>query len=98
MKAALAAAMLVLTATPAVAHRLDEYLQATLISVEKDRIHAEIRLTPGVAVLPIVLANIDADGDGIISEAEQRAYAQRVVQDLSLSVDGDRLRVRLVSM
>ena len=98
MKPALAAVILLLAATPAVAHRLDEYLQATLISVEKDRIHAEIRLTPGVAVLPIVLANIDADGDGIISEAEQRAYAQRVVQDLSLSVDGDRLLLRLVSM
>ena len=97
MKSALAAAMLVLTATPAVAHRLDEYLQATLISVEKNRIQAEIRLTPGIAVLPIVLANIDADGDGVISEAERRAYVQSVLQDFSLSVDGDRLRVQLVS-
>jgi hypothetical protein len=97
MKTAFAAAMLVLAATPAVAHRLDEYLQATLISVEKHRIQAEIRLTPGIAVLPIVLANIDADGDGVISEAEQRAYAQRVLEDFSLSVDGDRLRAELVS-
>jgi hypothetical protein len=95
MKPALAAAILLLAATPAAAHRLDEYLQATLISVEKDRIQAEMRLTPGVAVLPIVLANIDTDGDGMISEAEQRTYAQRVLRDLSLSVDGNALPFRL---
>jgi len=92
MKPALTAAILLLATTPAFAHRLDEYLQATLISVEKDRIQVEIRLTPGIAVLPIVLAKIDADGDGIISQAEQRAYAQRILQDLPLSIDGDPLR------
>ena len=39
-------AVVLLTATPAGAHRLDEYLQATTIAVEKGRVHAEIRLTP----------------------------------------------------
>ena len=100
MKTRLAAAgaILLLVGTPAAAHRLDEYLQATTISVEKDRIQAQIRLTPGVAVFPIVLANIDTDADGVISEAEQRAYAERVLGDLSLTIDGDRLRLRLVSL
>lgn len=100
MKTRLAAAgaILLLVGTPASAHRLDEYLQATTISVEKDRVQAQIRLTPGVAVFPIVLANIDADADGVISEAEQRAYAERVLGDLSLTIDGDRLRLRLVSL
>ena len=37
-------------ATPAFAHRLDEYLQATTIAVEKDRLVLQLRLTPGVAV------------------------------------------------
>ena len=36
-------------------------------------------LTPGVAVFPVVLAAIDTDADGVISEAEQRAYAERVL-------------------
>jgi hypothetical protein len=80
------------------AHRLDEYLQATLLSVEKDRIHAQIRLTPGVAVFPIVFAGIDTDANQVISEAEQRAYAERVLRDLSLALDGDPLRLRLVSV
>ena len=82
----------------AAAHRLDEYLQATTISVEKNRVQAQIRLTPGVAVLSIVLAKIDTDGDGVISEAEQQAYAEAVLRDFSLTIDGDRLRPRLVSM
>jgi len=100
MKTRLAAAgaILLLVGTPASAHRLDEYLQATTISLEKDRVQAQIRLTPGVAVFPIVLANIDTDADGVISEAEQRAYAERVLGDLSLTIDGDRLRLQLVSL
>src|SRR5437764_3773954 len=95
---AAAGALLLPLATTASAHRLDEYLQATTISVEKDRVQAQIRLTPGVAVFPIVLANIDTDADGVISEAEQRAYAERVLGDLSLTIDGHQLRVRLVSL
>ncbi len=100
MKARLTAAgaMLLLAGTPAAAHRLDEYLQATTISVEKDRVQAQVRLTPGVAVFPMVLANIDTDSDGVISEAEQRAYARRVLGELSLTIDGDRLQLRLVSL
>lgn len=99
MKTRLAAAVaiLLLVGTSASAHRLDEYLQATTISVEKERVRAQIRLTPGVAVFPLVLANIDSDADGVISEAEQRAYAERVLGDLSLTIDGDRLRLQLVS-
>ena len=88
---------LVLLAAPAGAHRLDEYLQATMIAVEKRRVEAEIRLVPGVSVFPIVFADIDRDADGVISPAEQLAYARRVLDDLSLSVDGRRLPLRLIS-
>jgi hypothetical protein len=44
-----------------------------------------------------ILAKIDTDADGVISEAEQRAYAERVLKDLSLPIDGDLLKPRLVS-
>jgi hypothetical protein len=99
MKARMAAAVILLLAgIPALGHRLDEYLQAALIAVAKEHIQAQIRLTPGVAVFPIVLASIDTDGDGVVSKIEQRAYAERVLRDLSLSVDGDHLQLRLVSM
>ena len=99
MKTTLAvAAILLFAGAPAFAHRLDEYLQGALISVEKNRLDAEITLTPGVAVFPILLADIDTNADGVISNTEQRAYAQRVLDDLSLKLDGYRLTPRLVSM
>ncbi len=98
MKTRLIAAVLLLGAAPALAHRLDEYLQETLFSVGKTRLQAEITLTPGVAVFPIVAADIDTNGDGVFSESEQRAYAGRVLRDLSLTLDGHPLTLRLLSM
>ena len=91
------AALLFSVATPAFAHRVDEYLQATTIAVEKDRVALQLRLAPGIEVFPRVLALIDTDRDGAVAETELRAYAQRVAEDLSLSVDGARLSLRLVS-
>ncbi|PYP76603.1 MAG: hypothetical protein DMD35_18190 [Gemmatimonadetes bacterium] len=91
------AALLLSVASPAFAHRTDEYLQATTIAVEKDRLAVQMRLAPGIEVFPRVLALIDADGDGAVTEGELRAYAQRLTNDLSLSVDGVRLPLRLVS-
>ena len=72
----------------AAAHRLDEYLQATLIDVSPNRTDVEIQLTPGVAILPILMTVIDQDRDGRISAEEQQAYANRIVRDLELRVDG----------
>jgi len=69
------------------AHRLDEYLQAARIGVGADRVHLEVSLTPGVAVAGQVIREIDSDGDGVISEAEQRAYAERVLAAITLRVD-----------
>jgi hypothetical protein len=97
MKLKFAAVILLLAGMPAFAHRLDEYLQGTIVSVEKNRLQAQMTLTPGVAVYPIVLAAIDSDADGVISSAEQRAYAEQVLRDLSLAIDGHRLTPHLVS-
>ena len=90
-------AMLLLAATPAHAHRLDEYLQATMISVGRDRVQLQLRLTPGVAVFP-TLREIDTNLDGVISDAEQRAYAERVLRDLSLAIDGTHLPLRVTAL
>lgn len=93
-----AAALLLPLGAGAFAHRLDEYLQAMVISVEKDRLQVLVRLIPGVAVSSQVLASIDTDGDGLISQAEQQAYAQQVLGDLSITVDGHSVRPTLVSL
>jgi hypothetical protein len=99
MKRRLAAtAFLLLAGTPAPAHRLDEYLQGTLISVEKGRMDAQITLTPGVAVFPKLIAEMDTDGDGAISATEQRAYVARVLRDLSITIDGRPLTPTVASV
>ncbi|MGC1383827.1 MAG: HupE/UreJ family protein, partial [Candidatus Acidiferrales bacterium] len=92
------AAIFFAIAAAASAHRLDEYLQATILCVEKDRLDASVRLIPGVAVSSEVIASIDTDGDGLLSDSEQHAYAVRVLSDLSLSIDGARLTPKLVSL
>jgi hydrogenase/urease accessory protein HupE len=95
--AALCVLALLALATPAFAHRLDEYLQATTIDVEHDRIDLRVRLTAGVSAATKVLAAIDLNGDNRISDAEQSAYAERVRRDLSLKIDGQDAPLRLVS-
>ncbi|HWC16042.1 MAG TPA: HupE/UreJ family protein [Terriglobales bacterium] len=92
------AAVLLSIGSPVYAHRLDEYLQATLISVEKDHVQASMRLIPGVAVFSTVFASIDSSGDGVISDSEQRAYAEQVLHDVSLAVDGLHLVTKLLSV
>ncbi|MGO9831600.1 MAG: hypothetical protein ACLPJH_15785 [Myxococcaceae bacterium] len=93
----MAAAILLLPGAVALAHRLDEYLQATILSVEKDHVDASMRLVPGVTVSSIVLASIDTNGDGVLSEVEQQTYAEWVLRDLSVTVDGKRRKPELIS-
>jgi hypothetical protein len=83
-------------ANGAAAHRLDEYLQATLIGLTPEGVDLDIGLTPGVAVLPAVLAAIDRNSDGRISPDEERAYVDRVVQDVELRLDGKSVPPRLI--
>jgi hypothetical protein len=81
----------------AAAHRLDEYLQATLIGVTREGVDVEINLTPGVAVLPAVMAAIDRNSDGRISPEEEQAYAGEVLRDVELQVDGRPVPLRLIA-
>ena len=78
------------------AHRRDEYLQATRLAIDPDRVQIELDLTPGIAVAEVVLAEIDFDADRSISAAEARAYADRVLSAIALDVDGMPLGVELV--
>lgn len=83
--------------TPALAHRLDEYLQAATIALARDQVTVTLRLTPGIAVAPEVLAAIDTNGDDTLSPAEQQAYAAQIRQDLRLTIDGQTAPLRLTA-
>jgi len=84
-------------AKPAFAHRLDEYLQATIFSFQSGSIHATLRMVPGVTVAPGVIAKIDRNGDGILSDEEQQEYANEVLRDLLLKQDAQPLEPHLES-
>lgn len=70
------------------AHRLDEYLQATRVSLERDRIILELDLTPGANIASVIAPLVDRDGDNIISPIEARMYGQTVLANLTLELDG----------
>lgn len=81
----------------AYAHRLDEYLQLAALSLGPKSVHATLYLTPGVAVSKRVVGLMDRNGDGKLSVAERRAYAQSVAHDLVLAVDGKPRPFRVVA-
>jgi len=78
-------------AAPVFAHRLDEYLQAIIVSMAEDHIEASMRLIPGVAVSSSVITAVDVNRDGVFSEAEQQTYARQVLRDLTVRTDGQKL-------
>jgi hypothetical protein len=79
------------------AHRLDEYLQATLVTIEPGEIRLQISLSPGVAVAEKVLSRIDRNGDSVISTNEATAYSTLLMRDLSLRLDQRNLELKLSS-
>jgi hypothetical protein len=87
------ALLFVLLALPKVAraHALDDYLQATYITITPTEIEVELNLTPGVLLASEFLLQLDPDGDGAITEAEAEAYVANVVAQAVLEVDGQAL-------
>ena len=77
------------------AHRLDEYLQATLVAIEPSDVRLQINLTPGIAVADQVLALIDRDRDGAISTKEEAAYAELLKRDLIVRLDQRNVELKL---
>lgn len=79
------------------AHQLDEYLQATLVSIEPGEVRLQIHLTPGVAVAERVLALIDRDHDGVISTNEAAAYSASLARGLTVRLDGREVPLRVTA-
>ena len=90
-----AAGLAALAAAPVSAHRLDEYLQAARIAVDPARVQIELDLTPGIAVAHGIVAEIDRDRNGVDAAGEGQAYAERVLGEIQLEVDGRLLPVEL---
>src|SRR4029434_5195861 len=83
-------------ASPAAAHRVDEYLQATRLSIDTERVDLEIDLTAGSAMASQVFGWIDTNRNGEISDAEGQVYAQQVLDSVVLKVDGRPVPIKMV--
>jgi hypothetical protein len=93
-----AAALVLLGASPALTHRIDEYLQASTLLVSAGRLQLEVRLAPGIEIAEKVLDSIDLDHNGVLSNAEQRVYALRLLHDLDVTLDGRPVNLSLTSL
>jgi hypothetical protein len=93
MKALAAVIAVLALAAPARAHRLDEYLQATRVAVSHNRVELRIDLTPGASIAAL-LTGMDPDGSGGVSRRERKRYAQQVLRDLHLELDGKRVLIK----
>jgi len=91
----LALSITIAAATGVSAHRRDEYLQAARLAIDPAAVQLQLDLTPGIALADAVVAAIDANADGSLSDAEQRAYAGQVVAALTLDVDGSPVSIQL---
>jgi hypothetical protein len=80
------------------AHEVDEYVQAALISIERDHLDVQLRLVPGADVFSQVFASIDTNADSVVSDAERQTYARSVTADLFMSLNGQRAIPDVVSI
>ena len=87
---ALGAAVLVLLAMcgEVSGHQLDEYLQATRVSIARDRVTLDVDLTPGVTIAPAIVETLDANADNIIVPSEAGAYGRAMLSDVVVTFDG----------
>ena len=79
----------------ALAHPVDEVVQGAYLTLAKDEVRLELDLTPGTEVVDVVLKALDPNGDKTVSEAESRAYGERVLKQSSLFVGGKAAAWRL---
>lgn len=78
------------------AHRADEYLQASLLTIGTDRVDVEIQLTAGISMAAQVFGWIDTDQDGQISNPEGKEYAESMLRSLILKVDDRPVPLRIL--
>jgi hypothetical protein len=67
------------------------------VSIEPAAVHLELDLTPGIALADRIIADIDRNRDGSLSQDEQQAYAALVVSAVTLTADGAPVGAQLAS-
>jgi hypothetical protein len=87
--------MLMLLSSSALAHPVDECVQAAYITLAANQISLELDLTPGELVAGKLIDLIDADHDGTFAQTEAESFARQFLQKISLEVDGQLQELKL---
>jgi hypothetical protein len=82
----------------AFAHPVDECVEAAYLTLGTDSLELELDLTPGERVAVQMLDLIDQNRDGQMDRPEVQRYAERVLEDLDLNVDGKSQTLKLESV
>jgi len=90
MRCAMGLAVMVLALSPrwAQAHPLDEVVQGAYLTLAPGAVRLELDLSPGANVAGALLQALDANADRVITDTEAQRYAQRVLGQSSLTLDG----------
>lgn len=86
--------LLLLLPATALAHPLDQVVEAVYVTVDDGSIDVELKLSPGTLVVDPVIAALDVDGDGTIAAAEGDAYGRSLLSALTLTLDGSPVALR----
>lgn len=70
------------------AHPLDEVVQGAYVTLAPGVVKLELDLTLGTQVADAVLETLDVNANQTITEAEARAYAQKVLEQSTLTLSG----------
>jgi hypothetical protein len=87
----MATAVLAVLPRVAAAHPEDALVQRAFLTLRAHDVVIELDLTPGHRVAPLLLEEIDANGDGALDAAERVRYEQWVHREIGLHLSGGRL-------
>lgn len=71
------------------AHPLDRLTQHLLVNLEAEEIRLTLAIGGGMLANEVVLADLDRDGDGRVTEREIAAWRQMVLERLTITIDGE---------
>jgi hypothetical protein len=89
--------LLALLLVPALsyAHPRDELEQATYLEILPKHVTIEVNLAPGDIIASDFASLLDTDHDGKMTESEQSAFANQLLSNLLLSIDGTALPLQI---
>lgn len=91
-------ALLMLPRGTALAHPVDMYAQEMFVTLSRDSLSIDWKLTPGPLLADSVWAAADRDQDGNVSQGEARIWLAPFVTGFSASLDGQSLDLRVESL